>query len=331
MVMNSDPWAKPAPASDPWATPAAKVEPTPAADPWAQPAPAPVPAPAPAPSDGWGTPAPVTGSGWNHAIQIMNAQQQIADTEAALAADGWTQIAPDEWAKPIKQSELSKALETIMAPGFGERTPEYVEGVDAWPQATPPGWDKNGSVTPADFPRYFVDSEGLQTIEVTTAEELESVLLNGGCDEITADEYTDLKGKQLAYDERERKWTEARIMEAEERGRFINALNETRDQEYVVSQDGELDKLEEVVPTVTRNDATGFYIAYQKRPGILHAILAGPYANIAEASQRVERAYKMLTEDPALRLAFDNKFDRTGVYYAEIPLRQNRKGAFGKL
>lgn len=31
-------------------------------------------------------------------------------------------------------------------PGTAPPKPEYVEGPDAWPQATPPGWDKDGSV-----------------------------------------------------------------------------------------------------------------------------------------------------------------------------------------
>ena len=324
MAEVKDPWqtAPVAPAgSDGWQTsPPLPPSPAvaPAADPWGAPTPPPATQP---PADPWNA-APVM---FNPAKDSPATAAQMATVMAAKGSPA-QQLEAIAWARGTDVPSDGR----IYAEASKNNVPDW----------TPPAtWGENseslqrvmGNEPDGVFPRYFVDSEGLRAIEVNNAEELESVELNGGCEEITAAEYVELKDKELAYDERERKWTEARVMEAEERGRFINALNETRGQEYVVSQDGELDKVQDVIPTKREPDATGVYIAYKSPSGILHAILSGPYDSVPEATQRVEAAYSRLTADSAFKLAFEGKFDRVGLYYAEIPLSRNRKGAYGKL
>ena len=43
------------------------------------------------------------------------------------------------------------------------------------------------------------------------------------------------------------------------------------------------------------------------------------------------KAFDTMTNDAAFKLAFENKFDRNGIYCAEIPLSAKRKGAYGVL
>ncbi len=207
---------------------------------------------------------------------------------------------------------------------------------DEWKQG---GWDANSQALStvmgnepgdgpeldddrvADYvPSYWWHGESGSGVIAYTEAEAERYA-NEGCDEVSAEKFVELQ----THETREREWTEARLGETEERARFINALNETRGREYVVNQDGELDKLDEV----KRGTPKAFYVAYRKPDSLLHAILAGPYDSIADASLRAEIAFQRMSDDNAFKLAFDGGFDRVGLYYAELP--STRKGAYGKL
>ena len=72
----------------------------------------------------------------------------------------------------------------------------------------------------------------------------------------------------------------------------------------------------------------GYYIAYHNGRW-LHAILSGPYGSKEAAMLQASKAYDMMTNDAAFKLAFENKFDRNGIYCDEIPLSAKRHGAYG--
>lgn len=92
--------------------------------------------------------------------------------------------------------------------------------------------------------------------------------------------------------------------------------------------DGELTLKEDYIPTVTENEATGFYIAYSQ--GILHCILAGPYTTVLEANVTKDRAWERFQADGAMALAFAKSgWNPSGLYVAEIPLKARRRGAYG--
>lgn len=52
----------------------------------------------------------------NFMLQSQNGQRQMAEVEAKLRADGFTQTGPDEWAKTVEPnpSNLTKALDTLL-------------------------------------------------------------------------------------------------------------------------------------------------------------------------------------------------------------------------
>lgn len=92
--------------------------------------------------------------------------------------------------------------------------------------------------------------------------------------------------------------------------------------------DGELTLKEDYIPTVTENEATGFYVAYSQ--GILHCILAGPYTTVLEANVTKDRAWERFQADGAMALAFAKSgWNPSGLYVAEIPLKARRRGAYG--
>lgn len=131
------------------------------------------------------------------------------------------------------------------------------------------------------------------------------------------------------YEEREKQWTHNALDSANTRASVINSLNGRKD-EYTIDQDGELNNIKETVPAKKPGEPTGWYLAYSNGKW-LHAILSGPYTTTQEALLRSETVWNKFTNDGAFQLAFDNKFNRDGVYCAEIPLSLKRHGAYGVL
>lgn len=117
----------------------------------------------------------------------------------------------------------------------------------------------------------------------------------------------------------------------QDRAEAANACAETPEQEWFVDvPDGELTRSQDYVPTVTPNEATGFYAAYSQ--GILHAVLAGPYSTAVEAVAGRDRAWDRFQKDGNFALAFDKAgWNPSGLYVAEIPLKARRRGAYGPI
>lgn len=127
----------------------------------------------------------------------------------------------------------------------------------------------------------------------------------------------------------EAQWTRDSLEGANNRASVINSLRGVKD-EYTIDRDGQLDNVTETVRAKKTGEPTGYYLAYSDGKW-LHAILSGPYGTSGKALERTEQCWKLFTEDSAFKLAFDNKFNREGVYCAEIPLSAKRKGAYGVL
>lgn len=125
---------------------------------------------------------------------------------------------------------------------------------------------------------------------------------------------------------REAVWTANALDSATTKAGVVNALAGTKD-EFNIDQDGELTRMREIVAS-TQPGPHGYYVAYHNGRW-LHAILSGPYGSQAEVYLRADKAYDMMINDAAFKLAFENKFERAGIYCAQIPLSARRKGAYG--
>lgn len=308
MAVN-DGWGKP-PASD-WGKPVElpKIE-TPA--PWG----APAPAPAPIPAGTWGNANPDGSWGAPAGSDTWQTSPPLAPSPAVTPPvhdeiDLSTPRAPLEWGKTLETPTWS--LNDING--------------DAWPTATPQADD-------GAYPRYFQETDEEYTVlnvfEIETPEKLNMLYetVENQLTEMTADEYVAYKSK-LAYDDREQQWTEGRISGAEERISVVNSLSGKRD-EWVMETDGELNRKDEVMPTPVKGEEVGFYNAYHSGKW-LYAVLSGPYSTKSAAHMKADEAFKRMTEDSVFQLAFQNKFERGGMYVAEIPLRAKRSGAYGVL
>jgi len=128
---------------------------------------------------------------------------------------------------------------------------------------------------------------------------------------------------------REEQWTHSALEGASNRAAVVNSLRGVKD-EYTIDTDGELSNITETVHAKKTGEPTGWYLAYSNGKW-LHAILSGPYPTAQEALLRTEQAWDKFTNDGAFKLAFDNKFNRDGIYCAEIPLSLKRHGAYGVL
>lgn len=119
-------------------------------------------------------------------------------------------------------------------------------------------------------------------------------------------------------------WTANALDSAVVKTGVVNSLNGTKDH-FNIDQDGELTRMKEIA---TGAKPEGYYIAYHNGRW-LHAVLAGPYRDNNEAESKASIVYDMMVKDVAFQLAFENKFDRSGIYVAQIPLAAKRKGAYG--
>lgn len=127
---------------------------------------------------------------------------------------------------------------------------------------------------------------------------------------------------------REAIWTANALDSANTKAGVVNALSGNKDH-FNIDQDGELTRLQEITKSVSPGPY-GYYVAYHNGRW-LHAILSGPYESKDAAMLQAPKAYDMMTNDAAFKLAFENKFYRSGIYCAEIPLSAKRKGAYGVL
>lgn len=125
---------------------------------------------------------------------------------------------------------------------------------------------------------------------------------------------------------REAVWTANALDSANTKAGVVNALSGNKDQ-FNIDQDGELTRMQEITKSVSPGPH-GYYIAYHNGRW-LHAILSGPYESKDAAMLQAPKAYDMMVNDAAFKLAFENTFDRNGIYCAEIPLSAKRKGAYG--
>lgn len=285
--------------TDPWGKPAPS-------DPWAKP----VDTQSPPAPDAWGLPP---STGWGPMVPPI----------PAPAKDPWG--VPDPFGADAWGNTLNDVLqETSEAEAESERQFE----ASGWGHAA--GF-KAPEVDPV-FPIYMYDGEGDDYLNVEDAENLELCRLNGGCEEITFAEYeAGLARKRQERDaERDVKWVHDGLAGADERANIANSFQQTHGMEWAVSQDGELERMPEVIATTSKSEPTGFYLAYHSGK-VLHAILSGPYASTQAAYMQADEAWQLFINDVAFKLAFDNKFERSGVYIAEIPLKAKRHGAYGVL
>jgi len=206
--------------------------------------------------------------------------------------DGWQQTAHDEWVS----ADVAKL----------EQNPAAME------------WSKSNSIP--SWPKAAV-SDGWGPIPA-------KVIANSAADMFECNGRQDLADPLRLVAEREEQWTHNALEGAQNRAAVINSINERKD-EYTIDRDGELSNINETVRAKRQSDETGWYLCYKEK--WLHAIISGPYKTPTEALLRADRAWSMFTEDAAFKLAFENKFNRDGLYCAEIPLSLNRKGAYGRL
>jgi hypothetical protein len=141
-----------------------------------------------------------------------------------------------------------------------------------------------------------------------------------------SDAYYPLHDNERIEELREAIWTANALDSANVKAGVVNALSGNKDH-FNIDQDGELTRLQEITKSVSPGPH-GYYIAYHNGRW-LHAILSGPYESKDAAMLQAPKAYDMMTNDAAFKLAFENKFDRNGIYCAEIPLSAKRHGAYG--
>lgn len=321
--MTNDGWGKPPATNNGWGTPTV----TPHLDDKEKVA------------DGWGTPAP---HNWGKAVDVW---PRLSDKEPEFK---------DAWGKPVKDRvdaprEVSTNHDKLFAPYGADGSWNTQNPATAWPDApsdgaiyakvsennAPGAWEDakakfeaSGWGAAAGFkpdpalPACFIHPESDAPFIVDTMEDYDEAMTQG-CEEVTKAEYDAAVERQ--YQARETKWRDDRIMGVEMRSRAINAINQTRGQEYTVSRDGELDAIEKPKP----GEKTGVFIAYKKPNSLLHAILSGPYPNQAAASLWADDAFDRMTEDTSFQIAFEKVFERDAVYFTELPTW--RKGAYGVL
>ena len=138
----------------------------------------------------------------------------------------------------------------------------------------------------------------------------------------------DMTSQDRIEELREAVWTANALDSANTKAGVVNALSGNKDH-FNIDKDGELTRLQEITKSVSPGPH-GYYIAYHNGRW-LHAILSGPYESKDAAMLQAPKAFDTMTNDAAFKLAFENKFDRNGIYCAEIPLSAKRKGAYGVL
>lgn len=136
----------------------------------------------------------------------------------------------------------------------------------------------------------------------------------------------DMTSQNRVEELREAVWTANALDSANTRAGVVNALSGNKDQ-FNIDQDGELTYMQEITKSVSPGPH-GYYVAYHNGRW-LHAILSGPYESKDAAMLQAPKAFGMMANDAAFKLAFENTFDRSGIYCAEIPLSARRKGAYG--
>lgn len=247
-------------------------------------------------NDGWGKPyvAPAA----NVMLQSQNAAANMQKLETQMRADGWTSVVPGEWVAPGVPQPINDTWGDAV-PGANE-----FDATGMWPTYVANNYDDdgNGNLTAKPDPWLMPDD---------IAAEYDNDSHDWGSDMEPGTPYgpTD-----------------------DERARAINAcIPLPKDTPWVVDvPDGELTLKEDYMPTVTENEATGFYVAYSQ--GILHAVLAGPYDGLNAAHSAKDRAWARFQADPNFALAFDKAgWNASGLYVAEIPLKARRRGAYGPI
>ena len=351
--MTNDGWGKPA---APWLTTPAPEAPKPAErmntvepQPWGVPA---VVNPAPAPA--WGEPVTfppaddwpqATPPGWDKDGSV-EPEPKYERSDVWPYAKRIENASPVETFNPAKDSPQTQAQMAALFAAKG--TPaQQVEAIawahgadfDNWgkPNVKPPATDYD--YTPRDtkdddtYPRFFeelaTNEHGQRTrvaaYKFETEEHYNMALeaIEGEIREIPADEYV----AHESYMKREDEWREGNFMGATLRSNAINAINRT-ETEFAVTEDGELEDVKDVIASGHKGEAVGFYIAYHNGKW-LHAILSGPYLSKGDAYGIADTCYNKFINDEVFKRAFEGKFERSGVYCAELPLSAKRKGAYG--
>lgn len=283
-------------------------------------------------NDGWGK-LPTNGDGWgkpvpaaNVMIQLQNAGEFIAKVDAEMAKDGWTRTASDEWSKTVPAGSTTTREDlpswpTATAIEVAEDNNVAVDWPavqnkfdDIWESATTHGaWPVASAET---LGGSFGPQEGVISDSriVYSAKPDVAIELNDFANTVALDP--------------EEYWKVDALSGASNRAAVINSLRGVKDQ-YTIDQDGELSNIKETIANPSDKN-TGVYIAYSNGKW-LHAILSGPYATRKDAEAWTDAAFYLFVNDNAFKLAFENDFNRDGVYYAEIPLSAKRHGAYGVL
>jgi len=339
--MTNDGWGKPA---APWpTTPAPQAtEPTQAPNTWGAPVVDPQGAGA-----GWGS--ATARPAWGEPVTLPPMiERELTDAiEAAGFGVAFDTARGDKLPEPPADWDTKP-----LGPWDGGYTTETVEEMhaaigwdaskgafDNWgkPNVKPPATDYD--YTPRDtkdddtYPRFFeelaTNEHGQRTrvaaYKFETEEHYNMALeaIEGEIREIPADEYV----AHESYMKREDEWREGNFMGATLRSNAINAINRT-ETEFAVTEDGELEDVKDVIASGHKGEAVGFYIAYHNGKW-LHAILSGPYSTKGDAYGIADTCYNKFINDEVFKRAFEGKFERSGVYCAELPLSAKRKGAYG--
>jgi hypothetical protein len=226
-----------------------------------------------------------------------------------VPTDGWSAVVP---AKQMLTQSINAQAEMVSI--------ENTLRNDGWVQTAHDEWQRDipaGTTVTEDAVR------GWGTPWTSNVDRLPSVSDPG-----YSDAYYPSRDNDRVEQLREAIWTANALDSANTKAGVVNALSGNKDH-FNIDQDGELTRLQEITKSVSPGPH-GYYIAYHNGRW-LHAILSGPYENKDTAMLQASKAYDMMTEDAAFKLAFENRFDRNGIYCAEIPLSAKRHGAYGVL
>jgi len=228
-----------------------------------------------------------------------------------VSTDGWGTALP---AKQVLTQSINAQVETAAV--------ENALRNDEWTQTAHDEWQKDipaGTTVTEDVVKgWVVPPTGM----LPTPDWAMTV------DPGYSDTYYPPRDNERIEELREAIWTANALDSANTKAGVVNALSGNKDH-FNIDQDGELTRLQEITKSVAPGPH-GYYIAYHNGRW-LHAILSGPYESKDAAMLQAPKAFDVMTNDAAFKLAFENTFDRNGIYCAEIPLSAKRHGAYGVL
>lgn len=278
-------------------------------------------------NDGWGKMP--TDDDWSKPKVSKEEYHARADKEAEQWGTDYDDVVTQEDIEHVEQHAKAKYGEPAFTRSSDEGWPAPAVS-DGWLAPVGEEWVKHPITKEPSGYTMPSFSDGWDSVSSWPAEKAEIDKFVGGDQWSSADiAKIDALRLDAEYEEREKQWTHNALDSANTRASVINSINGRKD-EYTIDQDGELSNIKETVSAKKPGEPTGWYLAYSNGKW-LHAILSGPYPTTQEALLRSETVWNKFTNDGAFQLAFDNKFNRDGIYCAEIPLSLKRHGAYGVL